>query len=77
MLLLLKLIINGSDSKFDEFTLAIICYIYYSVDMKPHKDVDYGVLVNASWTGMRGELQRNVKSNSLFKDKHMRNRRWI
>ena len=38
--------------------------------MKPQSDIDFGTLINGSWTGVRGLLQRKVKfmfiSNNLF-----------
>ncbi len=46
--------------------LWVLHYLYYSMDMKPHKDADYGALINGSWTGIRGELQRRVISRHHF-----------
>ena len=31
--------------------------------MKPQKDINFGTLINGSWTGMIGEIQRKVKPN--------------
>jgi len=37
--------------------------VYFSTAMEVSKDNSFGVLLNGTWSGIRGQLQRGVISN--------------